>query len=374
ASPNVVWETHRVTLHKAPTFGFGIAVSGGRDSPHFANGDPSVAISDVLKAGPAEGKLQINDRIVTVNGTSLENVDHATAINVLRDCGNTVSLVVRRRILLPLSHIENPSPPFKITLNKKNKKDDFGVVLGCRLYIREISPHSLAAAEATLREGDTVLKINNTPVENISVVEARKLLEKSKERLQLIVRKEREADRGAAVAGVTGTDAGASGGVGAAAGGGAMGFDTDLLPVRVRDKDDINLYRPSVRSEDDLYLKDTTLTPGAVGGNLAVPAGAYPNSENTRYDGHYVLDNDLPPRPSRDGDNGAPYRPADPRDGPASRHNNGYLSDTDQPAFYPPRLAPPVNSGLGYPGDDDDVFPHNPPLNNNLSIHEYVDK
>ena len=38
-------------------FGFGIAVSGGIDNPHFANGDPSIAISDVLKAGPAEGKL-----------------------------------------------------------------------------------------------------------------------------------------------------------------------------------------------------------------------------------------------------------------------------------------------------------------------------
>ena len=38
-------------------YGFGIAVSGGRDNPHFTNGDPSIAISDVLKAGPAEGKL-----------------------------------------------------------------------------------------------------------------------------------------------------------------------------------------------------------------------------------------------------------------------------------------------------------------------------
>ena len=51
-------------------------------------------------------------------------------------------------------------------------------------------------------------------------------------------------------------------------------------------------------------MKDATLTPGAMGGGLAVPAGAYPNSENTRYDGHYVLDNDLPPRPGRDGDGG----------------------------------------------------------------------
>lgn len=39
-------------------YGFGIAVSGGRDNPHFSNGDPSIAISDVLKAGPAENKLQ----------------------------------------------------------------------------------------------------------------------------------------------------------------------------------------------------------------------------------------------------------------------------------------------------------------------------
>lgn len=36
----------------------GIAVSGGRDNPHFATGDPSIAVSDVLKGGPAEDRLQ----------------------------------------------------------------------------------------------------------------------------------------------------------------------------------------------------------------------------------------------------------------------------------------------------------------------------
>lgn len=39
-------------------YGFGIAVSGGRDNPHFANGDPSIAVSDVLQGGPAEDRLQ----------------------------------------------------------------------------------------------------------------------------------------------------------------------------------------------------------------------------------------------------------------------------------------------------------------------------
>lgn len=38
--------------------GFGIAVSGGRDNPHFENGETSIVISDVLPGGPADGLLQ----------------------------------------------------------------------------------------------------------------------------------------------------------------------------------------------------------------------------------------------------------------------------------------------------------------------------
>jgi tight junction protein 1 len=53
----IAWELHHVTLSRVSGYGFGIAVSGGRDNPHFSNGDTSIAISDVLKGGPAEGKL-----------------------------------------------------------------------------------------------------------------------------------------------------------------------------------------------------------------------------------------------------------------------------------------------------------------------------
>jgi len=38
-------------------YGFGIAVTGGKDNPHFPNGDPAIVVSDVLKGGPADGKL-----------------------------------------------------------------------------------------------------------------------------------------------------------------------------------------------------------------------------------------------------------------------------------------------------------------------------
>ncbi|BFZ25795.1 hypothetical protein BsWGS_28834 [Bradybaena similaris] len=263
-NPNMVWETHNVRLQKAPTFGFGIAVSGGRDSPHFANGDPSVAISDVLKAGPAEGKLQINDRLVSVNGIPLDNVDHNTAISVLRDCGNIVNLVVRRRIVLP-SSLERSCHPFSINLNKTSKKDEFGIVLGCKLFIKEIVQQSLASRESSLKEGHIVLKINNTPVENLSLMEAKKLIDKCRDKLQLIVKKERcyPSSSVAALSSVA----------------------DDVLS----DKGDVSVFQAGTHSEEELHVKDPSS-----GVQNIVPPGAYPHSENTRYDGHYVLDNDLP--------------------------------------------------------------------------------
>ena len=66
--------------------------------------------------------FRINDRVLSVNGISLENVDHATAISVLKDSGSTVNLVIRRRIVLPAS-LENETPPLKVSLTKRNRKD-----------------------------------------------------------------------------------------------------------------------------------------------------------------------------------------------------------------------------------------------------------
>ena len=100
-------------------YGFGIAVSGGRDNPHFSHGDPSIAISDVLKAGPAEGKLMVNDRVLSANGVSFENVDYTSAVQVLRECGQQLTLFVKRRVQLPLLSDDLQ----KVTLTKSHKKD-----------------------------------------------------------------------------------------------------------------------------------------------------------------------------------------------------------------------------------------------------------
>ncbi|CAG4959566.1 unnamed protein product [Colias eurytheme] len=191
AERNSGWETHRVRLNRVPSYGFGIAVSGGRDNPHFASGDPSIAVSDVLRGGPAEDKLQVNDRIVSVNGVPLENVEYARAVQVLRESGATVSLVVRRRAPAP-----PPTAPttIKLALSRNGKKEDFGIVLGCKIYVKELTMRAreqLNQAGQGLCEGDVISRINNTPVTDaMTLKEAKKLIDSCKDRLNLVVTRE----------------------------------------------------------------------------------------------------------------------------------------------------------------------------------------
>lgn len=167
---------------------------------------------------------RVNDRIISVNGVSLENVEYATAVQVLRDSGNTVTLVVKRRVpnismmanaagsqlnsnpalnhnhqhsssLLSTSGLNGMAngsgQTIKLVLTKANKKDDFGIVLGCRLFIKEISSKArdqLVANGYTLQEGDIVTRIHNTNMsDSMSLKDARKIIEGCKERLNLVV-------------------------------------------------------------------------------------------------------------------------------------------------------------------------------------------
>ncbi|XP_043195405.1 tight junction protein ZO-1-like [Amphibalanus amphitrite] len=187
----VVWEYHHVSLNRVPGYGFGIAVSGGRDNPHFTTGDPSIAISDVLKAGPAEGKLHVNDRVLSANGLSLENVDYATAVQVLKDSGAMVQLHVKRRVVLPAS-LEPQI--LRMTLTKGSRKEDFGFLLGWQPFVKEIVRRpSIVERDVTLHEGDVLVRINDQPTDSMTPKEVKKLVDAARERLSLTVRREPSA-------------------------------------------------------------------------------------------------------------------------------------------------------------------------------------
>ena len=50
------------------------------------------------------------------------------------------------------------SDVIKVSLSKNKKKDDFGIVLGCKIYIKEISNKNFIDKEASLQEGDVTLE------------------------------------------------------------------------------------------------------------------------------------------------------------------------------------------------------------------------
>uniref|UniRef100_A0A915DZZ1 PDZ domain-containing protein n=1 Tax=Ditylenchus dipsaci TaxID=166011 RepID=A0A915DZZ1_9BILA len=119
ATNNCQQQLFSVTLHRAHPNGFGIAISGGCDNPHFVSGDPSIVVSDVIASGPAFGLVQINDRIVSANGLCLENAEYAMAVAVMKDA-EQLNMIVKRRVPVPFVEFEQRT--LKFTLSKSRKK------------------------------------------------------------------------------------------------------------------------------------------------------------------------------------------------------------------------------------------------------------
>ncbi|XP_071343541.1 tight junction protein ZO-3 isoform X2 [Trachinotus anak] len=247
-----IWEQHTITLNKDPKLGFGFAISGGKDKPHPDNGDTAVVVSDVLPNGPAMGRLFTKDQIVMVNGTSMENVHSNFTIQILKSCGKTANVTVKRprKIQIPAttrpsraashSNLLDQDPPrrtrrysdgsdnrdtsryrarssspdrnghgntlplmssgykrlprqdvadkpIRTTLVKKKITDEYGLKLGSQIFIKHMTETGLAAKEGTLQEGDLILKINGMTTENLSLLETKHLVEKSRGKLTMTV-------------------------------------------------------------------------------------------------------------------------------------------------------------------------------------------
>nr|XP_015827113.2 tight junction protein ZO-3 isoform X1 [Nothobranchius furzeri] len=79
------------------------------------------------------------------------------------------------------------SKPIKTTLTKKKVTDEYGLKLGSQIFIKHMTDTGLAAKEGTLQEGDLILKINGMTTENLSLLETKHLVEKSRGKLTMTV-------------------------------------------------------------------------------------------------------------------------------------------------------------------------------------------
>ena len=83
---------HNIVLERGSS-GLGFSIVGGRGSPH---GDLPIYVKTVFSEGAAakDGRLRRGDQIVAVNDTSLSNMAHAEAVNVLKHAQGQVNLTV----------------------------------------------------------------------------------------------------------------------------------------------------------------------------------------------------------------------------------------------------------------------------------------
>lgn len=99
-------EYHSVELQRGVR-GFGFSIRGGREFHSMP-----LFVLRIADQGPAQlsGKLQVGDQILEVNGIDTKNMTHANAINIIRQGGNTVRLLVKRTRKVP-SPLVVESPP-----------------------------------------------------------------------------------------------------------------------------------------------------------------------------------------------------------------------------------------------------------------------
>ncbi|XP_031567263.1 tyrosine-protein phosphatase non-receptor type 13-like isoform X2 [Actinia tenebrosa] len=86
-------EIRVIKFTKEPGKGLGITVLGGENSKRL---DRGIYVKSVTEGGAAarDGRLKAGDRILAVNGNSLEQVTHERAVTLLKTISSTVELVV----------------------------------------------------------------------------------------------------------------------------------------------------------------------------------------------------------------------------------------------------------------------------------------
>ncbi|XP_061680160.1 tight junction protein ZO-3 isoform X2 [Syngnathoides biaculeatus] len=242
-----IWEQHTITLNKDSKLGFGFALSGGKDNGDTAvivsdvlpngpamgrlfNKDQIVMVNGVSMENVHSNftiqtlktcgktanitvkrprKIQIPATTRPARAASHSNLlDHDPPRRTRRysdasdnreashyrtrarssspdrnGYGSTVPLMSSGYKRLP----HHDDKPLRTTLVKKKISDEYGLKLGSQIFIKHMTETGLAAKEGTLQEGDLILKINGMTTENLSLLETKHLVEKSRGKLTMTV-------------------------------------------------------------------------------------------------------------------------------------------------------------------------------------------
>ncbi|KAG5682631.1 hypothetical protein PVAND_011972 [Polypedilum vanderplanki] len=109
---------HKVTLHTTLIRdqigqGLGFSIAGGKGHQPFVDGSDGIYISRLTEGGIAQrdGKVQVGDRILAINGVDMRAANHDHAVQLLTDTQRFVRLVIEREVKGPIEPPQSPRSP-----------------------------------------------------------------------------------------------------------------------------------------------------------------------------------------------------------------------------------------------------------------------
>ncbi|XP_078380802.1 disks large homolog 1-like isoform X2 [Oculina patagonica] len=182
-----------ITLERGTT-GLGFSIGGGKDNPHIDN-DFGIYITRIIKGGAAaeDGRLQVGDCIVAVNGVSTVNVSHQQAVEALKAAGGVVTLTLKKEKPKPVTGKQHTE---EIILTKGTKGLGFSIAGGKGnqhvpnddgIYITKIIDGGAAQQDGRLQVGDKIVRVNDTSLEDVTHEDAVATLKKTENRVVIVV-------------------------------------------------------------------------------------------------------------------------------------------------------------------------------------------
>lgn len=97
-------ERHEIHIERTSA-GLGLSIAGGKGSTPFKGDDEGIFISRVTESGPADmAGLRVGDKVIKVNGFSVEFADHYQAVEILKACGAVLVLIITREVTKLIGH------------------------------------------------------------------------------------------------------------------------------------------------------------------------------------------------------------------------------------------------------------------------------
>jgi C-terminal processing protease CtpA/Prc len=156
----------------------GFSIGGGVDRP-VEHGDTSVYVTHIVEGGgaDADGRLQVEDRIVEVNGEKIGSMSYDEAVLAVRRGGDTIQLVIAR---LPATVDEQVLVTFDVNAAEglgftfRGGVGDLADSEDTDIYVVTVNASGSAAGH--LQAEDKILEVNGQSFENMAHTEAASIL------------------------------------------------------------------------------------------------------------------------------------------------------------------------------------------------------